>query len=131
MVNAKQRRIQKSREKNPLWRGYDKTSGRVENNGGRDRSERFAGKGRVDEAKGGEASSYSGVTGKPGVNKMRSKFNLKSQAMMHKESLKREKKERKRTKELQNRKKEEVAARREPKVFFTRVENMIVAYVHL
>lgn len=120
MVNAKQRRIQKSREKNPLWKGYDKTnsSGKVENNGGKDRRQRFAGKGnQVDETK-GEASSYSGVTGKPGVNKMRSKFNLKSQAMMHKESLKQEKKAKKRTKELINRKKEEVASRKEPKVLY-------------
>lgn len=118
MVNAKQRRIQKSREQNPLWKGYDKNSGRGENNVQKDRRQRFAGKGNIDETKGETSSSYSGVTGRPGVNKMRSKFNLKSQAMMHKESLKREKKEKKRTKELINRKKEEVASRKEPKVFY-------------
>ncbi|XP_066591352.1 RNA-binding protein 28 [Prorops nasuta] len=77
MVKAKERRVQKSREKNPLWqdrnlkrKGEDKTGDRVPSKVQKLRKE-------------DDNSSFAGTTGKPGEKKLRSKSKLKAQAELH------------------------------------------------
>ncbi|KAG7204439.1 hypothetical protein KM043_004876 [Ampulex compressa] len=95
MVNAKQKRAEKSRERNPLWRekrGKRKHESMEEKGTSK--------KSRVDKPIETETSEYTGLVGRPGECKLRSKFNLKSQAILHKQALKKEKKQNKTAKKL-------------------------------
>ncbi|KAF7997863.1 hypothetical protein HCN44_009261 [Aphidius gifuensis] len=84
MVNAKERRVQKSRDHNPLWQNKRKeTSNDNNNDSTNDQSSkrpRYHEPNEVIEA----IPEYSGVTSKPGRTKLRSKFNIKNQAELHK-----------------------------------------------
>lgn len=56
---------------------------------------------------------YAGITGKLGQDKLRSKYNLKSQAQLHTQSVKKEKKLSKAAKELKIARKEKARRRQE------------------
>lgn len=101
MVNAKDRRIQKSREHNPLWPG-NKNKRKNE-----DTKEEVPAK-RIKARKLNDLDekSYAGITSKLGQDKLRSNFNLKSQADLHTQTVKKQKKLNKATKQLNIVKKE-------------------------
>ncbi|XP_044580738.1 RNA-binding protein 28 isoform X2 [Cotesia glomerata] len=115
ILNAKERRIKSSREKNPLWkdnkRDYDNKSSdppvkRLKNNN----EEKFE-----DE----DAQKFSGINSKPGAPlKLRAKFKLKEQAFRHREQLKTEKKNKKAKRRIKEMKTNESLSRKEikPKV---------------
>ncbi|XP_043267883.1 RNA-binding protein 28 [Venturia canescens] len=109
MVNAKKRRITKSREHNPLWNG-EKTDSKT-NEPVRKRVKVLSAPKDSVEA----SAEYSGIKSKPGEQKMRSRYNLKSQAMLHQKMCKTEKKKVKETKKIQAKKREMRASRQEVK----------------
>lgn len=137
MVNAIKKRVEKSREKNPLWTGKIQsdrplgnkrkhTDDKPANNKRRNTDNRPNNKDqrrvkhlRVENGAGEDnVQPYSGMTSKPGENKMRSRFNLKSQAALHKETVKKESKNKKFKAKLQLQKKEERNSRKEIRVSF-------------
>lgn len=77
MVKAKEKRLLSSRLKNPTSKMFD--------------PEQIEPKKRKTEIE-AEAEEFSGTTAKPGVMKMRSRYNLKTQAKLHYENLKKLKK---------------------------------------
>lgn len=101
MVNAKERRIKKSREHNPLWSG---NRNKRENE---DSKEEVPAK-RIKIRKINELNErpYAGMASKLGQDKLRSNFNLKSQAELHTRTVKKQKKLNKATKQLDVAKKE-------------------------
>lgn len=111
MVNAKQKRIQKSREQNPLWPGHKEKRKADETN-----DKKSAKKSRIESPGESDAKPYSGVVGKPGQTKLRTKFNLKSQAAVHHETVKKQKKMNKAAKKLQAKKQERQKSKNEVKV---------------
>ncbi|KAK2581868.1 hypothetical protein KPH14_002331 [Odynerus spinipes] len=89
MVNAKQKRIQKSQIRNPLWPGNkDQVQNKNINKSSSVEQEKVETINETD----GDTKSFSGVKSKPGQTKIRSKFNLKNQAIVHNQMLKKEKK---------------------------------------
>lgn len=89
MVNAKQRRIQKSQIRNPLWPGNkDQVQNKNANKIDLVEQEKIKSTTKLDD----DIKSFSGIKSKPGQTKMRSKFNLKNQAIVHNQLLKKEKK---------------------------------------
>ncbi|CAL1689512.1 unnamed protein product [Lasius platythorax] len=102
LVNAKERRIQKSRDRNPLWSG-NKNKRKSE-----DAKEEIPIK-RVKDRKVIEnesnEKSYTGIIGKLGQDKLRSNFKLKSQAELHMRAMKKQKKLSKTIKQLEAAKK--------------------------
>lgn len=113
MVNAKQRRIVKSRERNPLWNRENKVE--KKNEVPRKRAKILG------EPKADEEHSYSGVKSKAGEQKMRSRFNLKNQAQLHNKVRKTEKKQVKEARKLEAKKRDMRAARKEIKVGLLKV----------
>lgn len=110
MVNAKQRRVKKSREHNPLWNG--EKSNNKSDEPSRKRARFLSAPKNLDEG----AAEYAGVKSKPGEQKMRSKYNLKNQALLHQKMRKTEKKQVKETKKIQAKKREMRTSRQEVKV---------------
>ncbi|XP_063236385.1 RNA-binding protein 28 [Bacillus rossius redtenbacheri] len=82
ILNLRQRRLAKSRDRNPLAAGRERP--------GPERAPRQGGP--ETEA---EAEAFAGVAAQPGRVKMRSRFNLRTQAAVHGETLRREKRRRK------------------------------------
>ncbi|XP_012279584.1 protein timeless homolog [Orussus abietinus] len=115
MVNAKQKRVEKSRERNPNWPGN------------------VSKKAKIESKKRSDGKSYVGLTSKPGEIKMRSKFRRKEQALLHKETLKKERKKTKVVKRMQERRKEEREARRtvKPKRGFKKADPNEVNFTKL
>ena len=110
MVNAKQKRLQKSRENNPLWSGNKVKAKREDTN------QEIAVKRLETENKDKfNIKPYTGMVGKPGENKLRSKYNLKIQAMVHSQAVKKEKKIKKSSKKLEMKRKQRIADRNEVK----------------
>ncbi|XP_076231608.1 RNA-binding protein 28 [Calliopsis andreniformis] len=108
MVNAKQRRIQKSRENNPLW------SGNKAKRKGEDISEETSGKKlKMDDV---DEKPFTGMVATPGENKLRSKYKLKTQAMIHKETVKKEKKMKKSSKKLEQKRRMKSDSKNEMKM---------------
>lgn len=103
LVNAKERRIQKSRENNPLWSG---NKNKRKNEGTKD--DVPAKRVKVRKLKDPNEKSFAGTAGKLGQDKLRSNFNLKSQAELHKRTVKKQKKLNKATKQLNVVKKEKI-----------------------
>lgn len=127
MVNAKQRRVEKSRQHNPLYvdrkrpaeNNQESVTNEAEANSkkGAKRKRKSATAAAGSKASASEdVESFAGTTGKPGVIKQNSKFFLKKQAAMHIENLKQQKKKAKGMKELTAKKKELASKRREAKV---------------
>lgn len=90
MINAKQRRIQKSQARNPLYTGnkdqvQNKNVNKMHSIG---ETKALA---RNEELE-NEKRSFSGVKSKPGETKIRSKFSLKNQSILHNKIIKKEKK---------------------------------------
>lgn len=118
MVNAKERRIQKSREHNPLcskYKGKRKDEDTM--------MEELMNK-RVKRRKSDDSNEtlYAGITGQLGQNKLRSNFNLESQAALHVRTIKKERKLRKTTKQTEVAKKEKAKKKQ---------ENMLVRYLFI
>ncbi|XP_011257211.2 RNA-binding protein 28 [Camponotus floridanus] len=97
LVNAKERRIQKSRDRNPLWSG-NKNKRKSE-----DKEETSIKRVKVRKVVEDELNekSYTGITGKLGQDKLRSNFKLKSQADLHMRTMKKQKKLTKTIKQLE------------------------------
>lgn len=111
MVNAKQKRLQKSRENNPLWSG-NKVKRKIEDTNEEVTTKRL----KIESVDKSNIKPYSGTVGKPGENKFRSKHNLRTQAMMHSQTVKKEKKIKKSSKKLEMKKKQKIANKNEVKV---------------
>lgn len=99
MVNAKERRIQKSRDRNPLWSGNKKEIKRKS----KDEEEISTKRVKVRKIAENELNEkpYTGITGKLGQDKLRSNFKLKSQAELHMRTMKKQKKLTKTIKQLE------------------------------
>lgn len=110
MVNAKERRIQKSRENNPLWSG-NKNKRKNEDS----EKEVSAKRVKVRKLNDSDEKPYAGMTSKLGQDKLRSNFNLKSQAELHMRAVKKQKKLSKVTKQLDIVKKEKVKKKQDNK----------------
>ncbi|OXU24591.1 hypothetical protein TSAR_011042 [Trichomalopsis sarcophagae] len=126
MVNAKQRRVEKSRQHNPLYADRKRPAENKQESESKEAegsSKKSAKRKRKSAAAAAESKasasedveSYAGTTGKPGVIKQNSKFFLKKQAAMHTENLKQQKKKAKSMKQLSAKKKELASNRREAK----------------
>ena len=113
MVNAKQRRVIKSREHNPLWK-RDHPDSKRQNFKDQPPSKRP--KIGLSAPNVGEDHQYSGVKSKPGEQKTRSRFNIKNQALLHNKVRKTEKKQFREAKKLQQKKRDIRASRKEVKV---------------
>ncbi|XP_058806860.1 RNA-binding protein 28-like isoform X2 [Phymastichus coffea] len=128
MVNAKQRRVEKSRQSNPLYTDRKRTA--EENEGTlksaskdvdqgkrqlkrRKKSTNVEYKGRATSEQG--VASFAGTTSKPGDTGTHGKFFLKKQATLHVENVKEQKKKAKSLKRLQSIKVEQAASRKEIK----------------
>ncbi|KAK1116723.1 hypothetical protein K0M31_018116 [Melipona bicolor] len=110
MVNAKQKRLQKSRENNPLWSGT-KVKRKMEDTNEEVTSKRL----KIESVDKSNIKPYSGTVGKPGENKLRSKHNLRTQAMVHSQTVKKEKKIKKSSKKLEMKRKQKIANKNEVK----------------
>lgn len=110
MVNAKQKRLQKSRENNPLWAG-NKVKRKAEETNEEIPTKQLR-TGNMDKS---SIKPYTGTIGKPGENKLRSKHNLKTQAIVHHQMVKKEKKMKKSSKNLEIKRKQKIADRKEAK----------------
>lgn len=119
MVNAKQRRIAKSREHNPLWKANreDNESKSIERP-----AKRF--KNDYDKKPDGdEVTKFSGTNSKPGTSvKLRAKFKLKEQALRHREQIKNENKNKKIKRKIQEIKTNQALSRKEVKVKFNLIK---------
>ncbi|XP_018299989.1 RNA-binding protein 28 isoform X2 [Mycetomoellerius zeteki] len=107
LVNAKERRIQKSREHNPLW------SENKDKRKNEDKEEVPTKRVKVRKLNDQEEKSYAGMTSKLGQDKLRSNFNLKSQAVLHTTTVKKQKKLNKAAKQLNIVKKEKIKKRQD------------------
>ncbi|XP_076619291.1 RNA-binding protein 28 [Colletes latitarsis] len=110
MVNAKRRRVEKSRENNPLWSG-NKIKRKAEVTNEEVPTKKLKPR-RADES---NKKPYVGMVGKPGENKLRSKFKLKIQAKLHSEAVKKEKKINKSSKKLHEKRKQRNENKKEVK----------------
>lgn len=111
MVNAKQKRLQKSRENNPLW-----SENKVKTKGEDTNQEVAAKRLKTENEDKFNIKPYAGMIGKPGENKLRSKHNLKIQAMVHDQAVKKEKRIKRSSKKLEIKRKQKIADRNEVKV---------------
>lgn len=119
MINARRKRIEKSQENNPTWPGYKMKRKQQETN------EKVSTK----KFKSGESSKiqkiepnkkpFTGTVGKPGENKLRSKFKLKNQAAVHHETVKKEKKLKRNSKKLEEKREHRNENKNEVKVSIT------------
>lgn len=112
----KERRLQKSRENNPLWSGNkNKRKGEdIEKEASR------ATRAKIRKSNDSNEMPYSGIISKLGQNKLRSNFNLKSQAELHMQAIKKQRKLNKASKQLNIAKKEKMKKKQ---------DNMPVRYI--
>lgn len=112
MVKAKEKRLLNSRLRNPKYKenNVQPTKLKEENKKLQNR------KRKLDGVKIEEADQFSGVAAKPGVSKMRTKYNLKAQAKLHHENLKKEKKKLKYSKKTLQQKRKEFIRQPQQKV---------------
>lgn len=103
LVNAKERRVQKSRERNPLW-SENKNKRKHEDI----KDEISAKRVKVRKLNDPDEKPYTGMISKLGHDKLRSNFNLKSQVELHTRTVKKQNKFNKATKQLENVKKEKI-----------------------
>ncbi|KAI4463916.1 rna-binding motif protein 14b [Holotrichia oblita] len=105
ILKAKEKRLQKSKMRNPNSKDYNPEYQKEEKpNDKKKQASNMMKTSTVN--RDGNMNQYSGVAATPGIKKMRSKFNLRSQAKLHFENLKNEKKKRKSTKALDERRKD-------------------------
>lgn len=120
MVNAKERRIQKSRDRNPLW-SENKNKRKSEDAEKEIRDTKRVKARRVNENELNK-KSYTGITGNLGEDKLRSNFTLKSQAKLHMWTVKKQKKLTKTIKQSETAKKTKIKKMQ---------DNMPVRYIDL
>ncbi|KRT79604.1 RNA binding protein [Oryctes borbonicus] len=107
-LKAKEKRLQRSKMRNPICKDYSaefvKEDDIKKNKQTTEFTKKLLNKGNsvIDTT----SSEFSGVAALPGVKKMRSKYNLKTQAKLHFENLKQAKKKRKSIKTLTEKKKD-------------------------
>nr|XP_033343102.1 RNA-binding protein 28 [Megalopta genalis]XP_033343103.1 RNA-binding protein 28 [Megalopta genalis]XP_033343104.1 RNA-binding protein 28 [Megalopta genalis]XP_033343105.1 RNA-binding protein 28 [Megalopta genalis] len=100
MLNARQKRTEKSRENNPTWPGNKaKRKGEETNEGPLLKKSKFGNSSKIENNE-PRKKPFVGMVAKPGENKMRSKFKLKNQAAVHHQSVKKEKKLKKSSQKL-------------------------------
>lgn len=116
LVNAKQKRLQKSRENNPLCSENNSNNNNNKRKGENANAEVTIKKLKVENVDKSDQKSYVGMIGKPGENKLRSKFNIKNQAILHNQTLKKEKKMKKSSKKLEIKRRANIANKNEIKV---------------
>lgn len=103
MIKAKEKRLLNSKLQNPKCKENNLQTAKTKGSGKKVENR----KRKLDATSIDEMDKFSGVAAKPGVSKMRSRYNLKTQAKLHHENLKKEKKKLKYEKKtLQQRKKE-------------------------
>lgn len=106
MVNAKQKRIQNSREKNPTWPGNKvKRKGEATNEETPMKKSKFGESSKAEANNESSRKPYVGMVAKQGENKLRSKFKLKNQAAVHHQTVKKEKKMKKFSQKLKEKRK--------------------------
>ncbi|KAL6258760.1 hypothetical protein P5V15_010708 [Pogonomyrmex californicus] len=110
MVNAKARRLQKSRENNPLC-SENKNKRKNDDT----EKEISAKRVKVRKLNDSDEKPYTGITSKLGQDKLRSKFKLKTQAELHMRAIKKQKKLNKTTKQLNIVKKEKIKEKQDNK----------------
>lgn len=81
MIKAKLKRLEKSKLKNPKCKQFDPKVVQDDQKKIVENNQKFV-----------NTEKYAGVVAKPGIQKMRSRYNLKTQAQLHHENLKKEKK---------------------------------------
>ncbi|KZC14342.1 RNA-binding protein 28, partial [Dufourea novaeangliae] len=114
MVNARQRRIQKSRENNPTWSGNNaKRTGDMNEEVPMKRFK--TGESHQTEKNESNKKSFVGMTGKLGENKLRSNYKLKNQSMVHHQTVKNEKKLKKSWKKLEEKRRQRKTNKNEAK----------------
>lgn len=114
MVNAKQRRVQKSRDHNPLWQGK-RTHETSKDPPTVNPAKRFK-KPSKQASNNSENSVFTGITSKPGDSgKLRSRFKLRTQVEIHNQTRKDEKKQKKVAKQIQTKKINQQLSRKEIK----------------
>lgn len=100
-LKAKEKRLENSRMRNPNYKNYDHTKANQKTDERRGIKRPF--EIQVKE----EQNRFTGVTATPGNKKMRSKFNVKTQAKVHFEQLKKEKRKKKLAKKTLQEKQQE------------------------
>lgn len=108
MVNAKERRIQKSRDNNPLW-AENKNKRKSEET----KKEVPAKRVKARKSNDLEEKSYAGIAAKVGQNNLRSNFKLKSQVALHTQTVKKQRKLNKAKKQLKIIKQEKAKNKRD------------------
>ncbi|KAL0117998.1 hypothetical protein PUN28_008993 [Cardiocondyla obscurior] len=103
LVNAKEKRIQKSRENNPLWSG-NKNKRKNEDS----KEEVPSKKIKIGKLNNSEEKSFVGITSKLGHGNLRSNFKLKSQIQLHTQTVKKQKKLKKAVKQRNIQRKEKI-----------------------
>ncbi|KAG8225028.1 hypothetical protein J437_LFUL000005, partial [Ladona fulva] len=94
ILNAKQKRLQKSQAMNPLFQQKQKSLGDESKTGGKGKGRRAA-MGSSQNTDSEELPSYGGLTSKPGPTKLRAKHKLKDQLQLHVSKIKQDKKKKK------------------------------------
>lgn len=110
LVNAKLKRLQRSRENNPLC-----SENNNKRKGGNANGEVETKKLKIENTDNSTKKAYTGVIAKPGENKLRSKFNVKTQAILHSQTVKKENKMKKFSKKLEMKRKANIANKSEIK----------------
>ncbi|KAG8042250.1 hypothetical protein G9C98_004884, partial [Cotesia typhae] len=112
ILNAKERRIKSSREKNPLWKNNKRDNDDKSSDPPVKRF-KYNNEGKSEDE---DAQKFSGINSKPGAPlKLRAKFKLKEQALRHREQLKTEKKNKKAQRRIKEIKTNEKLSRKEVK----------------
>ncbi|XP_014208656.1 RNA-binding protein 28 [Copidosoma floridanum] len=125
MVNAKQKRHEKSLQHNPTWKrsadgddygnAQSKVSKKAQENKPNPNKRHKNSSRPLGVSESEEVKKFAGVTSRPGNTGMIGKFFLKKQAKMHEENLKRQKKQKKGAKKMTAQKFEQAASRKEAK----------------
>ncbi|KDR23731.1 RNA-binding protein 28 isoform X3 [Zootermopsis nevadensis] len=96
IMNIKQKRLEKSRAKNPLYTGQNIVKrGNKRTNSSRDDENSAQSRAENGKIVTEETEQFLGVTAKPGSKKLRTRFGLKSQAEIHKQSIHKDKRKQK------------------------------------
>lgn len=111
MVNARQKRIERSREQNPLWNGNKLKR----SNADVDEST-SAKKPKIETANNVEVKQFTGVVSKPGESKLRAKHSFKNQAALHNQTVKKEKKKMRAARKIEIKKKLNMEKKKEVKL---------------
>lgn len=109
---AKEKRLHNSQVKNPNSNNYNPNAGKFKHKNKEQRGTKRPHPVEVE----GERNKFSGVAATPGNKKMRSRFNLRTQAQIHHEQLKKEKKKKKFAKKTLQQKQQEFTKQPKQKI---------------